>query len=231
MRPAISLIMITLGLTLLLGFRVLNSYRWAISEDDPTLWVKLCTTTKDKVISANSMPGTDSLSGLEPTGNEILQTVADNYNSIGSSYLRLAVYPDNPDSPSATATGDSVFTRDKASKRTITICEQDSTNPTVGGYAKQSVSGNALIGCEIKIDGDSSGDVKDLVQTITHELGHCIGLDHPMDTNNAIMSYFYDRDDNTRLLIDDKMGLVHLYPKRGVDLKEKSTMGLSCGFK
>jgi hypothetical protein len=41
------------------------------------------------------------------------------------------------------------------------------------------------------------------------------------------MSYFR-RSDDYRLMIDDKMALVFLYPIPTADVKEKNSFGLSC---
>ncbi|MBK9294852.1 MAG: matrixin family metalloprotease [Oligoflexia bacterium] len=63
--------------------------------------------------------------------------------------------------------------------------------------------GYRIIGCRVVLNASLKSTAKQLVGVMTHEMGHCLGLDHPQDTVNAIMSYF--RDENAiRLNTDDK---------------------------
>ena len=213
-----------------LGFRVLTTKRWRVSESDRTLWVKMCPDMSSKSLPANSIPDGDPLAGLHPTIKQTVQAVLDNYNQIGCSYMRLALYPDDPDNPPAPEPGDSTFTKTASSDRTIDLCFNEDGNPFVGGRTKFEVSGKRIVGCNITMGKDTNGDVLNFTETLTHELGHCIGLDHPMDTVNAIMSYFHS-DEDFRLLMDDKMGITHIYPKASCDLKEKNTLGLRCTYR
>ena len=218
-----------------MGFRLLVENRWSITNEDPTLWVKICDGYKDTTFGQDSLPLGDTLSGTNPTMTEAIQTVIDDYNGVPRSYLRLALYPNDPDNPGTPAAGDSEFTLAKAATRTINICVEDPSNPFIGGHAKQKTSGNVVTGCDIVFSNSVLEDNFNFLATATHEIGHCIGLDHPMDTQHAIMSYF-EKDDMYRLQIDDRMGLVHLFPltiKDGVpmDPKERNTFGLSCSVK
>src|SRR5207253_5567170 len=107
-------------LPVIIGFRAVplgNS--WAISKADPTLWIKMCSIpTFDKT----DFPAGDPLAGTTPDFNAVLQAVINDYNNIGSSFVRLAVYPADPNNPGAPASGDSTFTGAAAEVRTITIC-------------------------------------------------------------------------------------------------------------
>jgi hypothetical protein len=64
--------------------------------------------------------------------------------------------------------------------------------------------------CDISI-ADRSTEAKELAYTITHELGHCLGLGHAHTNYNAIMSYSRSRRDLS-LGADDMAGLIYLYP-------------------
>jgi hypothetical protein len=146
---------------------------------------------------------------------------------VNSSYVRLALYPTDPNNPGTPAAGDSTFTTTKGSVRTIDICFSSPGSVFTGGVASQNDNGKNLTGCTIKLLAKYDSNLQQFIATATHELGHCLGLGHSMETTNAIMSYFHSST-NFRLMIDDKMGLSYLYPNSGVDLKEQNTYGLQC---
>jgi hypothetical protein len=220
---------ILLGFALLTmsGFKLLSNARWFITESDPTVWVKLCSEMKVATVKDNDLKSDDPLSGTTITGVTALDAVIGDYNNVNSSFLRLAVYPDDPSSPGTPQPGDSVFNSTVSSIRTIEVCFTDPTNPFQAGGAQQKEEGNNIVGCNIGISEDQKDSAIAFLRVLTHEIGHCLGLDHPQETRNAIMSYFSDTS-VYKLMIDDKMGLVYLYPKAGVDVKEKATFGLMC---
>lgn len=209
------------------GFALLGSATWSISEADPTLWVKLCDDTKTKTFTNDLDTPSDTLGSASATGVQALASVITDYNNINSAYIRLAAYPTDPANPGAPATGDSTFTTTKAATRTITICINSAGGVATGGHASPKYSGKQITSCEIVIDPGNAKTLKPFVETLTHEIGHCAGLDHPMETKNAIMSYFHSSS-YFRLMTDDKMGLVYLYPNASANTKEVNTYGLSC---
>lgn len=213
------------------GFALLGSAKWGISTSEPTLWIKSCASLKAHTWTTNNLEKNDAqLSSItSPTYDQVLQSVIDDYNNINKSHIRLAKYPDDPNNPGAPAAGDSVFTIAKGNVRTIDVCFSDS-GPTTSGHAQQKIEGKTVTGCEIEISDKNKDDLQKFTGTLTHELGHCLGLDHPQETTNAIMSYF-SPEKEIRLMIDDKMGLIYLYPIAGVDVKEENTLGLSCSKK
>jgi len=207
-------------LPVLFGFRAVPlANNWAVSKSDPTLWIKMCSIP---VFSRTDFPEGDPLAGTNPDFNAVLQSVIDDYNAVGSSFVRLAVYPADPNNPGAPAPGDSAFTTALGAVRTIDICFSHQT--FTGGFTVQKHEGNRVIGCSIKISDASSSNARAVARTLTHELGHCFGLAHPQETTHSVMSYFSDA---IRLQIDDKMGLTYLYPTSG-SAKENATLGLAC---
>lgn len=66
---------------------------------------------------------------------------------------------------------------------------------------------NPSIRWKIGFDGDLS--VYDLVHTLTHEIGHAIGLDHP-NARGEVMSFRYD-ETHRELTLGDVLGAVHIY--------------------
>ena len=211
------------------GFALLNYRTWRVSKDDPTIWIKPCATLKANVWSSNNIEdSSDPLKNTaQPTYDQVVSSVIDDYNNIQSAYIRLAKYPDDPNNPGTPATGDSTFTIAKGEVRTIDVCFTDPSGVLSGGDASQKADGNNVVGCTIRIKEKYKSDLKYFLTVMTHEIGHCLGLDHPMDTTNAIMSYFRESSPN-RLLIDDKMGIIHIYPSDASAAKEKDSLGLSC---
>ncbi len=209
------------------GFRLLTSAKWKITPASPTLWVKLCSNYTGKFIDDNDLPTSDPLTGGQLSIANAMKSIRDDYNKINSSFIRLAEYPADPSNPPAAETGDDTFTIALAQNRTIEVCYVTPSNPFQGGEAKPTITGDTITGCKITMSSKSSKKAKDFISTMTHELGHCLGLFHPQETKNAIMSYHRSQD-QFRLMIDDKMGLIFQYPKDGIDTKESSTFGLSC---
>jgi len=207
-------------LPVVLGFRAIpGANSWAVTRTDPTLWIKVCSTP---IFESAEFPEGDPLYGANADFAAVLQAVINDYNTIGSSYLRLAVYPADPNNPGAPAAGDSTFTLASANVRTINVCFAQQT--FTGGTARHVYTGSALTGCNIEISNSSIKKAKDITRKLTHEIGHCLGLAHPQELSQSVMSYFSEA---YRLQMDDKIGMTYLYPTSET-LKEKATLGLAC---
>jgi hypothetical protein len=212
------------GMTL--GFRV-TPFRWDISDSDPTIWIKVCA-ENSATIEENDMKADDVLFGRSNlTFTQVLQSVIDDYNNAPTSFLRLALYPADPNNPGAPATGDSAFTVARASNRTIEICfgSTDVAAGLSGGYAMPKYEGRQIISCEIKAKPEHAKKVLFLTHLLSHEIGHCFSLMHPQEGTRAVMSYFGDK--KTRLQRDDLAGLTFQYPSDASYAKETATLGLS----
>jgi hypothetical protein len=209
------------------GFTLLGSATWNVSTADPTIWVKPCASILTNTFTNNLNSTSDELaSSTNITGVQAMDSIYHDYINVNSAYIRLAAYPTDPNNPGSAIAGDTTFTIAKASERTIDLCFS-SPGALKGGYAAPKASNGKLTSCSIVIKDTYKSDFKAFLATATHEIGHCLGLDHPMETTQAIMSYFIDPK-YFRLMIDDRMGMIFLYPNAGVDTHEVNTFGLSC---
>jgi hypothetical protein len=121
-----------LCLTLSMGFTLNTTKKWDISNSSRTLWVKLCSDIKTKTVTYNSASSSDTIAGGSKTFTQVLAAIITDYNSVNSSYLRLAAYPDDPTNPGTAASGDTTFTTSVASTRTITIFTSSTSVSSAG---------------------------------------------------------------------------------------------------
>lgn len=200
------------------GFRTyFDGNRWNISNDSTASRKLFVVIENGSTTVSNDVGDQDPAKGLgdNPTVDELMTTIFNDYNNINASFLTLV---DDADGDFA-AEGD---------RRTITI-KFSGGDGLQAGQAELEMDGDIIIGCDVGVDEDLLESATDFLRVMTHEIGHCIGLDHPQESTNAIMSYF-SGDDNTRLMIDDKMGIVFLFPKDPAGAEEKNSFGLSCGL-
>lgn len=140
----------------------------------------------------------------------VMQSIFDDYNNVNAAYLNLVPISDSD--------------YDEATSPVITLKTQSSGGNT-SGEASPKTSGGQIESCEISLDDKNFDSLEMYIGTVTHEIGHCLGLLHPQETVSSVMSYF---SSDIRLQIDDKMGVSWLYPKERSKLVEKNTLGLSC---
>lgn len=198
------------------GFRIFpGGNNWAISGES---------TAKSKIfVSVNfdlNKSVTNDFQSDDPLATDTSLTVGKVLGGIYSDYTNIA-----GSFLTVVADTDSDFAANKTN-RVITI-ETGSPGGAAEGVAQQQWSGNEVTGCTIKIQDGLLSNAKHMTQILTHEMGHCFGLDHPQDTIKAVMSYYSDPEDY-RLQMDDKMGIIYLYPKDSDMAREDATLGLSC---
>lgn len=202
---------------LCLGFRVFD-------DEHPWDRINRSTATSSKLFVVydraaetlvNDLPGSEPLSGTGTiTVEQAMDSVFDDYNNIQAAFVTLV---DDADADYAA----------NNERRTIFVRNQD-TDGVVGGQAEYNVDDQGMVSCEISLTDDMYKDAKLYIGVVTHEIGHCLGLDHPQEHTKSVMSYFTDADENYRLQADDKMGIIFLYPTDPSKAKEDATWGLAC---
>jgi hypothetical protein len=203
-------------LFLSLGFRTyLDSNKWdGVSNSTASTRKIFIDFSQTTTAVTNDLASPDSLSGAGPTVTvaQLMQSIFDDYNDIDGAYINLVDITDAD------------YTA--GNNRTITVSFAGASGMNAGEASLVYENGK-ITGCTIESSEDLLDSAHEFVRTMAHEIGHCLGLDHPQETVNSIMSYFR-RSEDIRLLIDDKMGIIYLFPTDESAAKEKSTYGLSC---
>jgi hypothetical protein len=202
------------------GFRVYNEkHPWKEVNNNSAATAKVFVIYERASDSLNNdLPDHDPLAGTSSiTVEQAMDSVFDDYNSIQASFITLV---DNADSDYSSAA---------AERRTIRIYNE-SAGGLNGGRATLVVDDDGVKGCDISLIDSAYENAKAYIAVVTHEIGHCMGLDHPQEITWSIMSYFHG-DSVYRLQTDDKMGMVYLYPSDPDKAKEEPTFGLACSRK
>lgn len=210
------------------GYRP-HVWRWGIHPGDGYLWVKVCEGARNTSFSNNFDSADQLASNTALTREDIMQEVFDDVNQLETTYLKLALYPYDTSNPS---TDSNYTTEERTTDRIIEFCNESpgASSGVSSGTASYTTSGTKITKCEIKIDPDHDSDAKQWMGVFAHEVGHCIGLQHPQENVHAVMSYF-TKGNVHRYQIDDFMGITFLYPNPNIDLKERATYGLKCAVK
>lgn len=199
-------------------------HRLASTPEAPTvtfLWDEQAPVIEKKEsLFSNEKSGLDDVEYMALT----LQLAMDQWNEVHGSYLRMALSRDS----AAVADGeDGVHTITLDTSGSLTSAAFASPNFQVGG--KES---NTIGDCDIHVY-NASTSARDLIYTLVHELGHCVGLGHNHSNYKSIMGYARQGQSNSyELGADDKSGAMWLYPDPAViteNPSESPTELVACG--
>jgi Matrixin len=165
------------------------TFHWSTSAATPTL------SGKEKYKDGSFANYSDA--ELVPI---LLQEAMDQWNTVRGSYLRFELQSDTEQ-----------LSLNK-SDNVNNIVVQKVPSASTAAYASPEVAdGSTTISdCDIVINNTKVSALS-FLETVTHELGHCVGLGHPHTNYGAIMSYSRGGS-SYRLSSDDKAGAIFLYP-------------------
>ncbi|MBC7660010.1 MAG: matrixin family metalloprotease [Chitinophagaceae bacterium] len=154
----------------------------------------------------------------------LLKAAMGKWNEVESAYLNFEVVLNKN---AVTNSEDEIYAivvedQDSQTVAAAALPSFQSSNPDDSPLKK---NGHIIYDCDISVSTNAVS-AKYLLKTLTHELGHCVGLGHPHSDYNSIMSYA-NSSDTAELGLDDKAGISFLYPEPGVSQKVKYMT--SCG--
>lgn len=210
------------------GFRPVTGIRWDVSKAQPNLWIEL----DDELYGADGFGDkVDDLKGmLEPLKDipaadqrtEIWRLLMADFASVPTSYISLHLKPGQIDA--IDESDDEVYDQTYADTHTISIKVGPSGSPA-SGFASLVTSGSRITGCNIVIAPRTLEDPQFFAHVLSHEILHCLGLEHQQDDADSLMSY---SNNSVGLSIEERMALTQLYPMDPSYAKESPTFGLAC---
>lgn len=216
--------------------------RWDISRERPVVWVRVCPAVRQATFEYYQFPPGDPLEFAFPSTDAIITSVFEDFNLIEESFVQLRWYAEE-----LTVSGEppEAFSEASARHRTIDVCSSSTSYEAVAHAApepndtvcddtefaeqnKSYCSENRVAACQVVLEPSYFTLSTDLfVHVLTHELAHCLGLLHNHETTASVMSYLSERQQTVRLQLDDKLGIIYLYPRNGDSARESVNFGLT----
>lgn len=215
-------------LAISVGFRSVTGDLWDVSKTRPNLWIEL-----DERLYAGDGFGdkVDDLKGtLEvlkslPASDqraEVWRIILADFASVETTFLRLHLKPGQIDS--IDAENDQSYDEEYAKSHTIKLTVGTSRG-AASGFASLVWEGSKITGCNIVIAPYTLEDPQFFTHVLSHEILHCLGLNHQQDDANSLMSY---SNNSVGLSVEERMALTKLYPLDASFAQEKPTFGLAC---
>lgn len=151
---------------------------------------------KDEILNGEYANATDR--ELMPV---LLRLAMDQWNTVRGSYLRLEL-----------VASEAKPERSRTDRINVILAEKN-TNASTAAFATPETNPDndeEIFDCDISI-ALTDVTASSFLETVTHELGHCVGLGHPHNNYGAIMSYSRGGSSH-KLGADDKAGAIYLYP-------------------
>lgn len=248
-RPSrmVSWLFLFFGIFLSSGYRLAMSefstpMRWDINPDNPVIWVRVCDDVRQTEFTFMQFPEGDPLAWSLVTPDDIISSILHDFNSIPDSFLQLRWHAEEVPLGDAPPVN---FQETETRHRIIDMCTDKTSFDAVAHAApgdnhdicadegfrswnESYCSKHRVASCKIVLDESYISISTDVfTHVITHELGHCLGLLHNHETEHSVMSYLGDRQRTIRLQIDDKLGLVFLYPNDPDAVRQSINFGLT----
>jgi hypothetical protein len=212
----------------LLSFALFASNAWAfvhinvvkphlpVSPDNPTIrfqWNGEAPTLSNK---REILDGAYALASDSALMEALLQEAMGKWNSVETSYLNFEF---DVNGAAVIDAEDEVYAIvvEKQESKAVAAAALPNFSSKDKGDSPNKRSGRIIFDCDISISS-SKVSAKSLLNTITHELGHCVGLGHPHSNYHSIMSYA-NIGEHAELGLDDKAGITFLYPEPGESQK------------
>lgn len=208
-----------------LGFeRNYDMVHWkGISKESPLLYLKADDDFINNLnVAYNDLDYEDTLGYLygSDLAKGILLRVAEQFNAISTSYLRLVPWGETI--PGVLETFDESQTTD----RVVDIKLTTFSNPFIGGESQSKFDGSNVTNCYISIDRTRAYSIKEMLHLLVHETAHCVGLGHTHGDKHSVLAYDAPFD-NYSLSGDDMSGVTALYPAEQRFVKQTQTFGLT----